>query len=606
MSRKNCADIGGQAVLEGVMMRGKRAEAIACRDPYGNIQIESKRLPQRNSVIYKIPVLRGVISFVDSLADGTKTIMRSGEVFGDDAEAEPTKAEKWLSDKLKIDAIKLASVIGVVLGLIFAVGLFIVVPTLIKNLVFKYIDMSALGAWASFVENLALGLVKIAILVGYLGAISHMKEIKRLFSYHGAEHKTIACYENGLELTVENVRKQKRLHDRCGTNFIFIVILVSVLFYSVFFAFLQAVAGWKPSLQIYEILIRLGLLPFVAGCSYEVLKLLAKFDNPIVRVLKAPGLALQLITTKEPDDSMIEVAMASFNEVLALQADESMPTKTFRTSVTVKKALAELDAVNDKHYENEEILMSLLGESNRSAIPPERVFYKDIADKAKAIASERAKGGKPLQYLLGTAVFYGYNIKVDARALIPRFDTELLAEQAIKALGKGAGADKTALELCTGSGAIAVTVCKETGARITASDISQDALDLAEENAKALGADVKFVLGDLFEPIEGKYDVIIANPPYIPTGDMSGLDAEVKDAEPLLALDGGADGLDFYRRIAADYKDYLNPGGVLLLEIGVGQAEAIKELFGEVEFISDYNNPPVQRVAIIKNKIVEE
>lgn len=601
MARKNSVDIGGQAVLEGVMMRGKRAEAIAVRDPYGNVQVESTRLTPKKSVAYKIPILRGVLNFIESLMDGTKIIMRSGEVYGDEADAEPTKAEKWLSEKLHIDAVKLASGIGIVLGLILAVGLFIVIPTVLKNWVFGAIDMSALGAWASFIENLALGIVKIGILIGYLAGISKMKEIKRLFSYHGAEHKTIACYEAGEELTVDNVRKQKRLHDRCGTNFIFIVILVSVFFYSVFFAFLQAVAGWKPSLQIYEILIRLGLLPFVAGCSYEVLKLLAKFDNPVVRVLKAPGLALQLITTKEPDDGMIEVAMAAFNEVLALQADEERPLKKFRTSVTVKNLLAKLDEAHDKHWENEEILMSLLGESNRSSLRPDRTVYKDIADRALEISKERAEGKKPLQYILGSTVFYGYNIKTDARALIPRFDTEILAEQAIKALGgKGNGAGKSVLELCTGSGAVAITIQKETGATVVASDISTDALSLAKENAEHLGSDIEFREGDLFSPISGKFDVIVINPPYIPTADIDGLDAEVKDNEPRLALDGGADGLDIYRRIAVEYKDHLAESGTLLMEIGIGQDAAIAELFGEAEFVSDYNDPPVKRVAIIK------
>ncbi len=601
MSRKNSVEIGGQAVLEGVMMRGKSAEAIAVRDPYGNIQVESKRLEAKKSVAYKIPVLRGVLNFVSSLTDGTKIIMRSGEVFGDDAESEPTKAEKWLSEKLHIDALKLASGIGVVLGLVLAVALFIVIPTVLKNWAFSAIDMSALGAWASFIENLALGIVKVAILVGYLGAISRMKEIKRLFSYHGAEHKTIACYEAGEELTVENIRKQKRLHDRCGTNFIFIVILVSVLFYSIFFAFLEAVAGWKPSLQIYEILIRLGLLPFVAGCSYEVLKLLAKFDNPVVRVLKAPGLALQLITTKEPDDSMIEVARTAFEEVLSLQADENMPLKSFRTSVTIKNTLAKLNEINPKTWENEEILLSLLAESKRSALRPERVIYKDIADRAEKIASERAEGKKPLQYILGSANFYGYEIKTDPRALIPRFDTEILAEQAILALGgKGNGAGKRVFEPCTGSGAVAIAVQKETGATVVASDISADALSLARENAVALGANIEFVEGDLFAPADGKFDVIVINPPYIPTADIEGLDEEVKDSEPRLALDGGTDGLDVYRRIAVEYKEHLAEGGTLLMEIGIGQDTAIAELFGEVEFISDYNNPPVRRVAIIK------
>ena len=246
MARKNCTNIGGQAVLEGVMMRGKTAEAVAVRDPYGKIQVESKRLPENKSIAYKIPVVRGVLSFINSLIGGSQLIMRSGEVYGEEVESEPSKADLWLQKHLKIDSIKLATYIGLVLGLALAVGLFIIVPTLIKNYVFGLIDMSPLGVWANFVENLALGLLRILIFLGYLLSVSSMKEIKRLFAYHGAEHKTIACYEAGEELTPENVKKHTRIHDRCGTNFMFIVMMVSILFFAIFFSLVEAISGWKP------------------------------------------------------------------------------------------------------------------------------------------------------------------------------------------------------------------------------------------------------------------------------------------------------------------------------------------------------------------------
>ncbi|MBR2480589.1 MAG: DUF1385 domain-containing protein, partial [Clostridia bacterium] len=337
MARKNCTNIGGQAVLEGVMMRGKTAEAVAVRDPYGNIQVESKRLPEKKSIAYKIPVVRGVLSFINSLVDGSQLIMRSGEVYGEEVESEPTKTDLWLQKHLKIDTIKIATYIGLVLGLALAVGLFIIVPTLIKNFVFGLIDMSPLGVWANFVENLALGLVRILIFICYLLAVSSMKEIKRLFAYHGAEHKTIACYEAGDELTPENVKKHSRLHDRCGTNFMFIVMIISILFFAIFFSLVEALSGWKPEKQIYEILIRLGALPLIAGLSYEALKLFAKFDNVFARIFKAPGRAMQYITTKEPDESMIEVAIVAFTTVLELEENAEKATSTFRTSVTVKK-----------------------------------------------------------------------------------------------------------------------------------------------------------------------------------------------------------------------------------------------------------------------------
>ncbi|MBQ4073273.1 MAG: peptide chain release factor N(5)-glutamine methyltransferase [Clostridia bacterium] len=598
MARKNCTNIGGQAVLEGVMMRGKTAEAVAVRDPYGKIQVESKRLPENKSIAYKIPVVRGVLSFINSLIGGSQLIMRSGEVYGEEVESEPSKADLWLQKHLKIDSIKLATYIGLVLGLALAVGLFIIVPTLIKNYVFGLIDMSSLGVWANFVENLALGLLRILIFLGYLLSVSSMKEIKRLFAYHGAEHKTIACYEAGEELTPENVKKHTRIHDRCGTNFMFIVMMVSILFFAIFFSLVEAISGWKPEKQIYEILIRLAALPLIAGLSYEALKLFAKFDNIFARIFKAPGRAMQYITTKEPDESMIEVAIVAFKTVLELESDSEKETTTFRTSVTVKKVLEDMKAINaEREYENEEILMCLCGYENRLALNRAKVLYKDIADKALEICKKRVESNIPLQYLLGKANFYGNEFKVDSNVLIPRFDTEILVERALKEIGEK---EARVLDMCTGSGAIAITVALNSKATVVASDISPLALNVARRNALDKCVSVEFIESDLFDKIEGKFDYILINPPYIPTSDIETLDAEVKDYEPILALDGGVDGMDVYRKIASEYQNYLNENGVLMLEIGINQTEQIKELFGTVEFIKDYNNPPIERVAIIR------
>ena len=598
MARKNCTNIGGQAVLEGVMMRGKTAEAVAVRDPYGNVQVESKRLPEKKSIAYKIPIVRGVLSFVNSLIGGSQLIMRSGEVYGEEVESEPTKADEWLQKHFKIDTVKIATYIGLVLGLALAVGLFIIVPTLIKNFVFGLIDMSPLGVWANFVENLALGLVRILIFIGYLLAVSSMKEIKRLFAYHGAEHKTIACYEAGEELTPENVKKHSRLHDRCGTNFMFIVMMVSILFFAVFFSLVEALSGWKPEKQIYEILIRLGALPLIAGLSYEALKLFAKYDNVFARILKAPGRAMQLITTREPDESMIEVAITAFTTVLELESDAEKEVSTFRTSVTVKKILGDMNAINvDRQHENEEILMTLCGYENRQALNSAVVIYKDIADRALEICKKRVETNEPLQYLLGVAYFYNSEFKVDKRVLIPRFDTEILVERALKEIGDR---EVKVLDMCTGSGAIAITVALNSKAVVSASDVSLDALTVALRNAVEKCASIEFIESNLFENIKDKYDFILINPPYIPSSVIETLEQEVKDYEPRLALDGGEDGMDIYRKIASEYKNYLNENGTLMLEIGVGQREQIEELFGAVEFVKDYNNPPIDRVAIIR------
>ena len=605
MARKNCSPVGGQAVLEGVMMRGPGSEAVAVRDPLGVIQIESRRLPPKPAIA-KIPVIRGIWSFVASLIDGTKTLIRSGEVYGEDPEEEESAFEKKLREKLKINPVKLAAFIGAFLGVLLAIAVFVIVPTYATKGLYTLIKLDSLGRYAEvLIENLTIGFIKVAIFLIYIALVGRMKEIKRLFAYHGAEHKTIACYEAGEALTPENVIKHTRFHDRCGTNFIFIVMMVSVIFNAVFFALI----GWDPEYTILEVLVRIALIPLIAGCAYEVLKLLAKFDNPFVRVLKAPGLALQRLTTREPDESMTEVAIAAFNEAMALENDPGMPTKTFVTFVRRENSERELREIlkpvsgDSADTECRLILMHVTDTETVSALKNIRCLRRDAAEKAKALAEERATG-KPLQYVLGEAYFYGRTFKSDKRALIPRLDSEFLAEAVIDAV-KGyteAGKTPAVLELCTGSGALAVTVSLETGVHVDATDIDTDALSLADENVSAAGADVELFRGDLFDGLNRKYDIIFANPPYIPSRDIDGLAAEVRDWEPGRALDGGADGLDFYRRIAAECRNYLNDGGMLILEAGAGEADAVDALFGaESERIKDYNIPPVDRVLIYGN-----
>ena len=604
MARKNSSPVGGQAVLEGVMMRGPGAEAVAVRDPGGAIQIESRRLPPKPAIA-KIPVVRGVWSFVQSLVDGTKTLIRSGEVYGEDPEEEESAFEKKLREKFKINPVKFAAFIGAVLGVLLAVAIFVVVPTYAAKGLYTLINLEPLGHYLKvLIENLTIGVIKVAIFLIYIALVGRLKEIKRLFSYHGAEHKTIACYEAGEELIPENVKKHTRFHDRCGTNFIFIVMMVSVIFNAVFFALI----GWDPEATILEILVRIALIPLIAGCSYEVLKLLAKFDNPFVRVLKAPGLGLQRLTTREPDEGMIEVAIAAFNEAMALEADPERETKKFVTFVKRESLVKELEEILAKagnksaKREAELILMKLTSTDTLAALKSIRFLPEDAKAGAKAYAEERATG-KPLQYVLGEAYFYGRTFISDPRALIPRQDSEFLAEAAISVAKEylDRGVTPSVLELCTGSGAVAITVSEELGIAVDASDCDEDALSLAYENVGKHEAKVELIKSDIFAEIDKKYDIILANPPYIPSGEIASLDREVADYEPRIALDGGADGLDFYRRIAAGAGEKLNPGGVMIFEAGKGEAEAVDAIFGaKSERVRDYCDPPVDRVLIYR------
>lgn len=592
MAEKKCSSIGGQAVIEGVMMRGKGSMATAVRDPSGKIVVESARFKPfaERSVFFRLPIIRGVLNFVISMVDGIKTLNRSSEVYVGIEDEAPTKAEKWLAKKLNIDIMNVALGISLIIGILLAVVLFIFLPHLAAEGIIKLT-----GGLHPILVNLIAGGVRIIIFVTYLLLVSLMKDIKRLFRYHGAEHKVIACYEHGLDMTVENAQKMSTIHDRCGTTFLFIVMVFSIFFFS-FDVFSQNL--WQ------RVLVRIVFVPLVAGISYEFLKLFAKYDNAFVRIMKAPGLLLQKLTTQPPDDSMVEVALKAFLTVDELERNPDYPTEKFVTYLTVEKAVKELSDYLEKS-EAELILMHLAGAKTKTELYDGRRITSEQRDEAKELAKRRL-AGEPAQYILNTACFYGYDFYTDRNVLIPRFDTEHLAEKAIEETKK---LDSPfVLDLMTGSGAIACVIklnCPN--ATVYATDISEDALNVARKNAETLGADINFVLGSLFEPLgELKFDIICSNPPYIPTKDIEKLDGEVKDFEPMLALDGGEDGLKLYREIALNAKNHLNEGGLVILELGIGQLDSVKELFAadfEVESVKkDYNNPPVDRVLTLRLK----
>ena len=288
--------IGGQALIEGVMMRGIDKAAMACRLPNGEIDVESWDVKGgKNSPWYKkAPFIRGSVNFVISLLDGYKCLTKSAEKQGEFEEEELSKFEKKL---LKIFGDKLMPVltgVSIVVGVILCFGLFMFLPMLITKLIGGAINNQ-------FIKTLIEGLIKISLFVGYLALVSKMKDIQRTFEYHGAEHKTIACYEAGEELTVENVKTHTRLHPRCGTSFLIIVLIISILVFSV--------VTWKTMLM--RIVLKLLLLPVVCGIAYEIIRLAGKYDNIFTRIISAPGLALQKLTTREPDAGQIECAIAA-------------------------------------------------------------------------------------------------------------------------------------------------------------------------------------------------------------------------------------------------------------------------------------------------------
>lgn len=294
--------IGGQALIEGLMMIGPQNAAIAIRKPDGEIIVDKRPLPPKN-IISRIPVIRGIKAFFRQMLLGVKALMYSAEfVEIEDMDARPSKADKFIDrvfgDKFKDAAIYFA----VLVSIAFSIGLFILLPNLIAS-VLKFNRETAGGV---ILYNLFEGLLRMTIFLTYLALASRMKDIKRVWQYHGAEHKVIHAYEHGEELTVENVRKYSAKHPRCGTSFLFIVIIMSM----VIFSFL----GWHNF--IINIAARIILVPFVAGLSYELLKLAGKCRWKAADIINAPGLAFQRLTTKEPDDEMLEVAITALNNVL--------------------------------------------------------------------------------------------------------------------------------------------------------------------------------------------------------------------------------------------------------------------------------------------------
>lgn len=571
--------------MEGVMMMGKTAYCTAVRDPEGNIQVEKKRIKRSKSGLRasKIPFVRGVVNMFGSLFRGTKALMRSSEVYASSDE-EPGRVEKWFAEKFKTDLMSVITVIGVILGFALAVFLFMWLPRFLVRTLDTYLWKWLLGSpW----EYVMLGLFKIIIFLAYLGLIMVLKDIRRLYRYHGAEHKTINCYEKGLELTTENVMGCSRIHDRCGTSFLFIVIIINIV--------LLGIVSWAlrvNSISVYalQVLANIGveivLLPVIAGISYEILKLLAHFHGPISKIFKSPGYLLQRVfTTREPDEQMVEVAITAFKAAMEMDADPEMKEELFITGGILPKMLAETKkkfVAHDIDESDAEWIYSLVLGVPRSELSEQRMVKPGETRKICDIVEKRMTG-RPLWYIMGDVEFYDCTIKVDERALIPRPETEILAQQVVNSVEEG---DKV-LDMCTGSGCIAVSVAKHLKGKkvsITAADVSDAAIMLARENANYNSVDINFVQSDLFSRVHGRFNLIVCNPPYIKSGEIASLQSEVRDYEPRIALDGGEDGLEFYRRLAREVTRYITRGGLLMLEVGEGQAEEVLKLFDKREY----------------------
>lgn len=560
--------MGGQAVIEGVMMRGNKSLATAVRTPKGNIEINYKdnRPITKKHPILNIPFLRGFFVLIESMKIGMESLNYSAS-FLDDEDEEPTKFELWLEKKLGKRANDVIIGFTMIISFIFSIGLFVALPTGIAA-IFKNMGASNLAL------NLIEAFIRISILIGYMYVISKMKDIYRLFQYHGAEHKTIFCYESMEELTVENVRKQPRLHPRCGTNFMFLIMFVSIVIFSC--------TGWGGIVE--RLLLRIILIPVVTGISYELIKWLGKSDGKLARIIAYPGLKLQLLTTKEPDDSQIEVAIASLK---AAEGIEDL-NKTIEELINTGTKTLKDNGIDTARLDTELLLGNVIEKERLYLIThKEETIGKDQCDEFFELIEKRRKK-MPVKYILNKCEFMGIDLHVEEGVLIPRDDTELLVDEVLKNISEDD--EKQICDLCCGSGAIGISLaCLRKNIKVDLLDYYPipEKVTLINIEKHNLQERVSFSKSDLLDvsiKASKKYDIIVSNPPYIEEEEIEKLMDDVQKYEPHTALSGGIDGLDFYKKIVNQSIEVLNENGILAFEIGYNQGKAVKSLMEEKNF----------------------
>ena len=560
---KKC-DVGGQAIIEGVMMRGSKGLATAIRTPSGKIEVNVKKTKPitKKYKFLNIPIIRGAVVLIDSLIVGIKTLNYSASFFEEDEEE--SKFDIWLKEKLgDKGANDLLVTFTMMISLLVAAGLFLGIPTAIASL-FKNTGISSVAL------NLIEAIIRIAILIAYMFLISKLDDIYRVFQYHGAEHKTIFCYEADEKLTVENVRKFGRLHPRCGTNFLFLTMLVSVILFSL--------TGWGGFWQ--RLILRIVLMPIVAGITYEIIKWLGRTESKLGKIIAYPGLKLQELTTKEPDDAQLEVAIESLKAAEGIEYKKKIGELLIDGNKILKEAnidtyILDTQLLLGKVLVKDKLHLITNKEEEVSKFK-EREFYSLI---------EKRKNKMPISYILKTTEFMGLDLHVEEGVLIPRGDTEILVEETLKFMDEDK--EYEVCDLCCGSGAIGISIAHfRENTKVDLIDYYDVPEKVTKRNIvkQKLSNRAKFIKSDLLNEVinqQKKYDILVSNPPYIKEEVIDTLMEDVKDYEPHTALSGGNDGLDFYRRIVDDSDKILKENGILAFEIGHDQGEEVSNLMIE-------------------------
>lgn len=557
-------DVGGQAIIEGVMMRGAKGLATAVRTPSGEIEVKVKRTTPitKKYKILNIPIIRGTATLIDSLIIGINTLNYSASFFEEDEEE--SKFDAWLKNKLgDKGANDLIITLTMMVSFFVAAGLFLGIPTAIAS-IFKGIGLSPI------LLNLIESAIRIAILITYMYFISKLDDIYRIFQYHGAEHKTIFCYEAEEKLTIENVKKFGRLHPRCGTNFLFLTMIVSIILFTL--------TGWGGFWQ--RLILRIVLMPLVAGITYELIKWLGRTESKLGKFIAYPGLKLQELTTKEPDDEQLEVAIKS------LMAAEGIEYKKTIGELLIDGNKILKEANIDTYILDVQLLLGkVLGKDKLYLITNKEEEVSKIKEKEFYKLINQRKDKMPIKYILKSAEFMGLEFQVEEGVLIPRGDTEILVEETLKFIKNERRYD--ICDLCCGSGAIGISIAylKE-NTNVDLIDYYEIPEKVTKKNIRKHNLDSRtnFIKSDLLkEPISmnKKYDILVSNPPYIKDEVIETLMDDVKKYEPHTALSGGEDGLYFYKKIIDDSNKILKDNGVLAFEIGHDQGKEVSDLMVE-------------------------
>lgn len=565
--KKRKEKIGGMALFNGLMLRSKKREAVGRVTSDGYIEIEmvenvNIKKDDDKFTIYDIPIFRGMLSMKNMIASSVPYVLNS---------AQNVLKGKDSKNDVEVDKFEL------IIAYVVSIGIILVLLAAIPNFISVFLNHS--------IRNVAQAIMQITAFIIYLLLLSKVDSLQTLFKYHGAEHKVANAYEKMKkdEISIESVKKCSRFHTRCGGNF------VVYLFFLILFITLLI-----PSNNlVFKTILQVLVLPFLAGFSYELV-MYTEYLPSFLKFLAYPAMSIQLITTKEPDDNQIELAIYTLFGCIDGNKE-----------ITIKKFCNEYIKKNTKLKKKFSIKDSLIIISTIKNIKSDELFLKideimlnyNEQIKVKMMLDKLYIKNYPIEYITGISNFYNEKYKVTEDVLIPRKDSEVLVENAISFIENEHL--KSMIDMCTGSGCLGISISKNSHIEKTLLvDISKKALVIANDNIIRNNANDKcnILNSDLFSKLKNsslKFDILVSNPPYIPTKDIDHLDISVKK-EPIIALNGGEDGMDYYKKILKEATSFLNYKAIIVFEIGFDELEKIKIIINEaknynfIKSIKDY------------------